>query len=163
MDPWVLGQPIGRALVGFVGFLILACGIGTILWVMTTAIDDDLGRIPKMEENEPGLRGMKTPLSGRTPKVVAPLTIPVAAARQRLSRRLAFESRHPRSTIAEYESAEGEEVWATIAPTSTLQSMPATFACGMLAVNPPSRNVVPNSAPRRKVRREKPPPKRGKV
>jgi hypothetical protein len=39
---WVLGQPFGRGLVGFVGLLILACGIGVIVWVMTTDIDDDV-------------------------------------------------------------------------------------------------------------------------
>lgn len=39
---WVSGQPSGRGLVGFVGFLILACGIGVIIWVMTTDIDGDV-------------------------------------------------------------------------------------------------------------------------
>jgi hypothetical protein len=39
---WVLGQPFGRGLVGFIGLVILACGIGVIVWVMTTDIDDDV-------------------------------------------------------------------------------------------------------------------------
>jgi hypothetical protein len=29
---WVLGQPFGHALMGLLGFLILACGIGAIVW-----------------------------------------------------------------------------------------------------------------------------------
>src|SRR5438067_6872379 len=47
---WVLGQSFGRSLVGVVGFLILACGIGVIVWVMTTDIDDDVD----LPENEKG-------------------------------------------------------------------------------------------------------------
>jgi hypothetical protein len=39
---WVLGQPFGRGLVGLVGLVILACGIGVIVWVLTTDIDDDI-------------------------------------------------------------------------------------------------------------------------
>ena len=39
---WLLGQPFGRGLVGLVGLVILACGIGVIVWVMTTDIDDDV-------------------------------------------------------------------------------------------------------------------------
>src|SRR5205807_1269402 len=39
---WILGQPFGPGLVGVVGFLILTCGIGVIVWVMTTDIDDDV-------------------------------------------------------------------------------------------------------------------------
>jgi uncharacterized protein DUF1206 len=39
---WLLGQPFGRGLVGIVGLLILACGIGVIVWVVTTDIDDDV-------------------------------------------------------------------------------------------------------------------------
>jgi len=39
---WLLAQPFGRGLVGFVGLVILACGIGAIVWVMTTDIDDDI-------------------------------------------------------------------------------------------------------------------------
>jgi hypothetical protein len=37
-----LGQPFGRGLVGVIGLVILACGIGVIIWVMTTDIDDDV-------------------------------------------------------------------------------------------------------------------------
>ena len=39
---WLLGQPFGRGLVGFVGLLILVCGIAVIVWVMTTDIDEDV-------------------------------------------------------------------------------------------------------------------------
>jgi hypothetical protein len=39
---WVLGQPFGRSMVGLVGLVILACGIGVIVWVLTTDIDDDI-------------------------------------------------------------------------------------------------------------------------
>jgi hypothetical protein len=39
---WALGQPFGRVIVGVIGLLILACGIGVIVWVMTTDIDDDV-------------------------------------------------------------------------------------------------------------------------
>ncbi|MBV9018536.1 MAG: DUF1206 domain-containing protein [Alphaproteobacteria bacterium] len=39
---WLLVQPFGRGLVGFVGLVILACGIGVIVWFMTADIDDDL-------------------------------------------------------------------------------------------------------------------------
>jgi hypothetical protein len=37
-----LTQPFGRSLVGIVGLVILACGIGVIVWVLTTDIDDDV-------------------------------------------------------------------------------------------------------------------------
>ena len=39
---WLLRQPFGRGFVGFVGLVILACGIGVIVWVMTTDIDEDV-------------------------------------------------------------------------------------------------------------------------
>ena len=39
---WLLGQPFGRGLVGFVSVVILACGIGAIVWVITTDVDDDV-------------------------------------------------------------------------------------------------------------------------
>jgi hypothetical protein len=39
---WLLEQPFGRGLVGLVGLLILGCGIGIIVWVMTTDVDDDV-------------------------------------------------------------------------------------------------------------------------
>ena len=48
---WVLGQPFGRSLVGVIGFLILACGVGVIVWVMTTDIDDDVD----LPENQKGV------------------------------------------------------------------------------------------------------------
>ena len=48
---WVLGQSFGRSLVGVVGFLILACGVGVIIWVMTTDIDDDVD----LPENQKGV------------------------------------------------------------------------------------------------------------
>ena len=47
---WALGRSFGRSLVGVVGFLILACGIGVIVWVMTTDIDDDVD----LPENQKG-------------------------------------------------------------------------------------------------------------
>jgi hypothetical protein len=46
---WILGQPFGRGLVGVVGLLILACGVGVIVWVMTTDIDDDVD-LPESEK-----------------------------------------------------------------------------------------------------------------
>ena len=46
---WILRQPFGRGLVGVVGFLILACGIGLIIWVMTTDIDEDV-ELPESEK-----------------------------------------------------------------------------------------------------------------
>ena len=39
---WLLAQPFGRGLVGFVGLVILACGMGVIVCVMTTDIDEDV-------------------------------------------------------------------------------------------------------------------------
>jgi hypothetical protein len=39
---WVLGHSFGRPLVGLIGCLILACGIGVIVWVITTDIDSDV-------------------------------------------------------------------------------------------------------------------------
>jgi Domain of Unknown Function (DUF1206) len=39
---WLLLQPFGRVLVGIAGVLILACGIGVVIWVMTSDIDDDV-------------------------------------------------------------------------------------------------------------------------
>ena len=39
---WLLEKPFGRGLVGFIGLVILGCGIGVILWVMTTDVDDDV-------------------------------------------------------------------------------------------------------------------------
>jgi uncharacterized protein DUF1206 len=39
---WALAQPFGRVLVGIAGLLILACGIGAVIWVMTADIDDDV-------------------------------------------------------------------------------------------------------------------------
>ena len=39
---WVLTQPFGRVLVGIAGALILACGIGVVIWVMTSDIDEDV-------------------------------------------------------------------------------------------------------------------------
>jgi hypothetical protein len=39
---WALSQPFGRAVVGFVGLVILGCGIGVVVWVMTTDVDDDV-------------------------------------------------------------------------------------------------------------------------
>jgi Domain of Unknown Function (DUF1206) len=39
---WVLAQPFGRVLVGIAGVLILGCGIGAVIWVMTADIDDDV-------------------------------------------------------------------------------------------------------------------------
>jgi hypothetical protein len=39
---WVLTQPFGRGLVGIAGVLILACGTGVVIWVMTADIDDDV-------------------------------------------------------------------------------------------------------------------------
>lgn len=39
---WALTQPFGRSLVGIAGLVILACGIGEIVWVMTSDIDDDV-------------------------------------------------------------------------------------------------------------------------
>jgi len=46
---WILGQPFGRGLVGVVGLVILACGVGVIVWVMTTDIDDDVD-LPESEK-----------------------------------------------------------------------------------------------------------------
>jgi hypothetical protein len=46
---WILGRPFGRGLVGIVGLLILACGVGVIVWVMTTDIDDDVD-LPESEK-----------------------------------------------------------------------------------------------------------------
>jgi len=39
---WLFGKPFGRDLVGLLGVLIVACGIGVIAWVMTTDIDDEV-------------------------------------------------------------------------------------------------------------------------
>jgi uncharacterized protein DUF1206 len=39
---WLLAQPFGRGLVGVIGLVILACGMGVIVWVMTTDIDGDV-------------------------------------------------------------------------------------------------------------------------
>jgi hypothetical protein len=39
---WALSQPFGRAIVGFIGFVILGCGIGVVVWVMTADVDDDV-------------------------------------------------------------------------------------------------------------------------
>src|SRR5262249_13427566 len=39
---WLLAQPFGRSLVGVIGLVILACGMGVIVWVMTNDIDDDV-------------------------------------------------------------------------------------------------------------------------
>jgi hypothetical protein len=39
---WGLSQPFGRAIVGFVGLVILGCGIGVVAWAMTTDVDDDV-------------------------------------------------------------------------------------------------------------------------
>jgi Domain of Unknown Function (DUF1206) len=39
---WVLGQPFRRGVIGIIGFVILTCGIGVVVWVITTAIDDDV-------------------------------------------------------------------------------------------------------------------------
>jgi hypothetical protein len=39
---WALSQPFGRAVVGFIGLVILGCGIGVVVWVMTTDVDDDV-------------------------------------------------------------------------------------------------------------------------
>ena len=39
---WVLAHPFGRGLIGFVGFIILACGVGVTVWVTTTDIDRDV-------------------------------------------------------------------------------------------------------------------------
>jgi len=35
-------QPFGRVLVGIAGVLILVCGIGVVVWVMTSDIDEDV-------------------------------------------------------------------------------------------------------------------------
>jgi len=39
---WALARPFGRVLVGIAGVLILGCGIGAVIWVMTADIDDDV-------------------------------------------------------------------------------------------------------------------------
>jgi hypothetical protein len=39
---WLLMQPFGRVLVGIAGFLILGCGVGVVIWVITSDIDDDV-------------------------------------------------------------------------------------------------------------------------
>jgi hypothetical protein len=39
---WALGKPFGRVVIGFIGLLILACGLGVTGWVLTTDIDDDV-------------------------------------------------------------------------------------------------------------------------
>src|SRR4051812_32638012 len=39
---WLFGKPFGRDLVGLAGFLIVACGLGVIAWVVTSDIDDDV-------------------------------------------------------------------------------------------------------------------------
>ena len=39
---WALGKPFGRILIGVVGLLILACGLGVTGWVLTADIDDDV-------------------------------------------------------------------------------------------------------------------------
>ena len=36
---WLLMQPFGRVLIGIAGFLILGCGVGAVIWVMTSDID----------------------------------------------------------------------------------------------------------------------------
>jgi hypothetical protein len=46
---WALSQPFGRGVVGFVGLVILGCGIGVIAWVMTTDVDDDVD-LPESEK-----------------------------------------------------------------------------------------------------------------
>lgn len=39
---WLFAKPFGRVLVGAIGFLIVACGVGVVAWVVTTDIDDDV-------------------------------------------------------------------------------------------------------------------------
>lgn len=39
---WAFGKPFGRVVIGVIGFLILACGIGVTGWVLTADIDDDV-------------------------------------------------------------------------------------------------------------------------
>ena len=39
---WALTQPFGRVLVGTAALLILACGVGVVIWVMASDIDDDV-------------------------------------------------------------------------------------------------------------------------
>ena len=42
---------------GFVGFLILACGIGVIIWVMTTDIDGDVD-LPEEQNRQSSRSGV---------------------------------------------------------------------------------------------------------
>ena len=39
---WALSKPFGRVVIGFIGLVILACGIGVTGWVLTADIDDDV-------------------------------------------------------------------------------------------------------------------------
>src|SRR5205085_8623727 len=39
---WALTQPFGRVLVGIAALLILASGVGAVIWVMTSDIDNDV-------------------------------------------------------------------------------------------------------------------------